>query len=691
MVKDSMRYVNAGVASLWGIALFVTASWMFVRAELRTFVGVQCPSGLADTRASSALLSNPILSTIASTSIFSSRDKVPFVGGFRLGMTRVPWTTVRHRRTVWPWRHSSASPVVSESLFFNINVPASDLVWALVTTLVSIVAGKLLLHLRRRLHRPYQCEASISSRDPQHLEREMCKAITYIQDAVIRPIDKIFPGSPYIVDLQSFPFTPTVLIIGNHSCGKSTFINGLLGKPVQATGVAPTDDGFTILERASQNASQDVVVEDGPTILGCPRNRPFRDLQRFGDAFLGHFRRKIIKLPDDAAMPHGIQIVDSPGMIDTPGHPNGVKGRGYDFVQVVRWWAKRADVILIMFDPDKPGTTGESLDVLTQSLADLEYKFRIVLGKVDQLDSTVDFARAYGTLGWSLSKVIQRKDIPLIYTICNEGFEGAAGIGKPALPLHDFAASRCEVVTEVFRAKARHYDNAVTTLERTLREVEMIATVLRIVCLKARRRLAAASFGILSVLSALGVAAGWLWRNVPSLHPGWLAAFPLASICLMLVMRAFMRQSRLVLRSADSLDSIFKKDYAEFFIHDEGEDLRARWALVRPKIMTILAAARSVVGMSIAARWRIGRVKECLRTDIWYLRQLARMHRLSSSSGAGEETADQTVEGVISLEEGAAAVDPGCRVGGIAVAPSIAVAAPFAAAVAAAADDVAGT
>lgn len=35
--------------------------------------------------------------------------------------------------------------------------------------------------------------------------------------------------------------------------------------------------------------------------------------------------------------------------------------RGYDFSAVVRWYAERADVILLMFDPDKPGTTVETL------------------------------------------------------------------------------------------------------------------------------------------------------------------------------------------------------------------------------------------------------------------------------------------------------------------------------------------
>lgn len=29
--------------------------------------------------------------------------------------------------------------------------------------------------------------------------------------------------------------------------------------------------------------------------------------------------------------------------------------RGYDFEGVVKWFAERADVILLFFDPDKPG------------------------------------------------------------------------------------------------------------------------------------------------------------------------------------------------------------------------------------------------------------------------------------------------------------------------------------------------
>lgn len=91
-------------------------------------------------------------------------------------------------------------------------------------------------------------------------------------------------------------------------------------------------------------------------------------------------------------------MVDSPGMIDSPmsrsiydrsrpddsagPHRGSDTSRGYDFEGVVRWFAERADVILLFFDPDKPGTTGETLSILTNSLVGMDHKLYIVLNKV---------------------------------------------------------------------------------------------------------------------------------------------------------------------------------------------------------------------------------------------------------------------------------------------------------------------
>ena len=92
--------------------------------------------------------------------------------------------------------------------------------------------------------------------------------------------------------------------------------------------------------------------------------------------------------------------------------------RGYDFTHVCQWFAERSDLILLFFDPDKPGTTYETLSILIHALHGLDYKLRIILNKADSFINIYDFARCYGTLCWNLAKVIPRKDLPPIYTMC---------------------------------------------------------------------------------------------------------------------------------------------------------------------------------------------------------------------------------------------------------------------------------
>ena len=85
------------------------------------------------------------------------------------------------------------------------------------------------------------------------------------------------------------------------------------------------------------------------------------------------------------------------GMIDSPAGNQETMDRGYDFPGVVSWFAQRADIVLVFFDPDKPGTTGETMSVLLNSLSGMDHKLLIVLNKADQFEKIHDFARAYGS------------------------------------------------------------------------------------------------------------------------------------------------------------------------------------------------------------------------------------------------------------------------------------------------------
>eukprot|EP00339_Tiarina_fusa_P016423 CAMPEP_0117065470 /NCGR_PEP_ID=MMETSP0472-20121206/45774_1 /TAXON_ID=693140 ORGANISM="Tiarina fusus, Strain LIS" /NCGR_SAMPLE_ID=MMETSP0472 /ASSEMBLY_ACC=CAM_ASM_000603 /LENGTH=69 /DNA_ID=CAMNT_0004786119 /DNA_START=10 /DNA_END=216 /DNA_ORIENTATION=+ len=57
------------------------------------------------------------------------------------------------------------------------------------------------------------------------------------------------------------------------------------------------------------------------------------------------------------------------------------------------------------------------MSVLLNSLTGMDHKLLIVLNKADQFHKIHDFARAYGSLCWNLSKVIPRKDLPPIFTM----------------------------------------------------------------------------------------------------------------------------------------------------------------------------------------------------------------------------------------------------------------------------------
>ncbi len=293
--------------------------------------------------------------------------------------------------------------------------------------------------------------------------------------ASIMPLNQKLIG-PLAKNSDKGTSLPFVFLVGNHSSGKSSFINYVLGRDVQTAGVAPTDDTFTVVAPGPEDTDQ-----DGPALIGDP-DMGFEALRQFGPTLIHHTQLKVRK---DTNSP-GFMMIDSPGMIDSPvsqsGMPQGLGGdstmdRGYDFQGVVRWFAERADVVLLFFDPDKPGTTGETLNVLLHSLGGMDHKLLIVLNKADQFKKIHDFARAYGSLCWNLSKVIPRKDLPRIFTMCLPNKTEGAEAGSIASGLQDLHQTRDDVVSEVMKAPKRRVDNVITHLNDSVHLLLMHARI----------------------------------------------------------------------------------------------------------------------------------------------------------------------------------------------------------------------
>ena len=205
---------------------------------------------------------------------------------------------------------------------------------------------------------------------------------------------------------ENIKWRPIVLILGNYSSGKSTFINELIGTEVQNTGQAPTDDNFTVI--TSPPADSDITSRDGQTLVNDP-TLPFSGLRKYGQRFSSHFQLKYV----DSQILQDLAIIDTPGMLDSVSE----RDRGYDYQKVIGEFAQMADLIVVMFDPHKAGTIRETYLSLRETLPTKTFENRVLftLNRIDECSNLNDLLRVYGTLCWNLSQMTGRKDIPPIH------------------------------------------------------------------------------------------------------------------------------------------------------------------------------------------------------------------------------------------------------------------------------------
>jgi len=244
---------------------------------------------------------------------------------------------------------------------------------------------------------------SISLEDRTNLISSKLKAL-YAKSVL--PAEKAyrydyFFESPLLSDVE-FDSKPQVLLIGQYSVGKTSFIRYLLGRdfPGQRIGPEPTTDRFTVLI----NGPEERTIPGNA--LSVHPDLPFRGLERFGVSFLSRF--------EGSQVPSS--VLRSITLVDTPGILSGEKqrlNRGYDFTKVVMWFAERADLIILLFDAHKLDISDElkqTIDVLQGH----EDKIRCILNKADQIDRQ-SLMRVYGALLWSLGKTMSSPEVARVY------------------------------------------------------------------------------------------------------------------------------------------------------------------------------------------------------------------------------------------------------------------------------------
>ena len=207
--------------------------------------------------------------------------------------------------------------------------------------------------------------------------------------------------SPQLDD-PDFDAKPMILLIGQYSTGKTTFIRYLLEQdfPGIRIGPEPTTDRFI----AVMSGDQDGVVPGNALVVDSKKQ--FRPLTKFGNAFLNRFQCSTLSN----------SVLDSLTIIDTPGILSGEKqrlDRGYDFAGVLEWFAERVDRIVLLFDAHKLDISDEFKRAI-DAVKGYDDKIRIILNKADMVDHQ-QLMRVYGALMWSLGKVLITPEVARVY------------------------------------------------------------------------------------------------------------------------------------------------------------------------------------------------------------------------------------------------------------------------------------
>ena len=207
-----------------------------------------------------------------------------------------------------------------------------------------------------------------------------------IYEQKVLPLEELYKFKSFYgpkLTASDFAAKPSVLLLGQYSTGKTTFVQHLLGRayPDAHIGPEPTTDRFVVVHRGAQDRTT-----PGGTLATQP-DLPFGGLATFGSGLLG----RLMGSQCDASLLDEITLVDTPGVLSGE---KQTMDRSYDFGRVVQWFASRCDLVVLLFDPYKLDISDEFKSVI-ERLRGHEDKVRVVLNKADQVDAQ-QLVRVYG-------------------------------------------------------------------------------------------------------------------------------------------------------------------------------------------------------------------------------------------------------------------------------------------------------
>ncbi|XP_067285010.1 uncharacterized protein si:ch211-11k18.4 [Pseudorasbora parva] len=169
----------------------------------------------------------------------------------------------------------------------------------------------------------------------------------------------------------------TVMLMGNHSAGKSSFINWYVEEHIQRTGVAIETQGFSFVTSGRKRES----LTGNATLHLYPHFKPLQEFKGVSE-YLGTeictSRQKRFSL---------VTFVDTPGLVD------GDMKYPFDVDQAILWLGELCDLILVFFDPMGQALCKRTLSIVEKLNEKQGDRLRFYLSKADEAGGESDRQR----------------------------------------------------------------------------------------------------------------------------------------------------------------------------------------------------------------------------------------------------------------------------------------------------------
>ncbi|KAG1957958.1 uncharacterized protein si:dkey-98f17.5 [Pimephales promelas] len=168
-----------------------------------------------------------------------------------------------------------------------------------------------------------------------------------------------------------------VMIMGNHSAGKSSFINWYVEEHIQKTGVAIETQGFTFITSGRKRES----LTGNATLHLYPHFRPlleFKGVTDYLSAEISTSKQKKFSL---------VTFVDTPGLVD------GDMVYPFDVNNAITSFGEQADLIFVFFDPMGQALCKRTLNIVEKLSEKCGDKLRFYLSKADEVGRETDRQR----------------------------------------------------------------------------------------------------------------------------------------------------------------------------------------------------------------------------------------------------------------------------------------------------------